>query len=120
MGTRIRKIDPPDGERVVMRFRANHSLSRAVGGKAVVTDEALYFTPYRFDALFGAAPLRVGRHEVRDVRLGEKDPSGALFSGGLRKRLELVTDEGTHRFVVNQLDRRIPQIRAAWGLDAGG
>ena len=94
--------------------KANRTQSalRAVGGRLVLTSDRLEFQPHGVDkALFGrdwSVPL--GR-----IRSVGAEPRGLNpFSGAMRKRLRVETDDGSvEMFVVSRLDEVIERIEAA-------
>ena len=106
----------PD-ESVLFAAGANHTAgARAVGGEITVTDRALYFTPNRVDAATGGRPVQIPRTSVRGVSAAGRTSAGGPFSGGLRRRLAVRTDQGSEYFVLNRVDERVDAMRSAWSL----
>ena len=106
----------PD-ESVLFAAGANHSAgARAVGGEITVTDRGLYFTPNRIDAATGGKPVQIARTSVRGVSAAERTSAGGPFSGGLRRRLAVHTDQGSEYFGLNRVDERVDTMRSAWNL----
>ena len=91
--------------------------SRAVGGRLTVDADELRFKPNAIDAMTGGRELTVplARITAVEVEPGQLHPRH-LFSGGLRKRLAVVLDDGTRElFVVNKLDQVLAELREIVG-----
>lgn len=90
---------------------------RSVGGRLFITNERLVFQPNRFDSVTGGRSWSVGLSGIAGVRARQRaEPllSEGLFSGGIRKRLQLdLTSGETELFVVNRLPELIGVIEKA-------
>jgi hypothetical protein len=112
---RIQELLEP-GESVTWSRRANRFQgSRGVGGRLVLTDRRLVFSPHRFDAALAGSVWQAAFDQVSSVGI---EPRGsahkALFGGGLRKRLRVRTgDGGEELFVVNKLDQVLESLAEA-------
>ena len=100
------ELDP--AERVVWKRPANLSLSTAEGGTLYVTTTHLRFVPHRVNLRRKQVAWPVS--DVESVAARGRD--GGLFTGGMRKRLQVcLSDGGTVLFVVNHLDAALSELR---------
>jgi hypothetical protein len=87
------------GEQVTWRVTANRSCAGiAVGGRLFVTDRRILFRPTGFEQGLGQEAWECQFSDVIDVDLAERELN--FFSGGLRRRLRIRTNESTELFVV--------------------
>lgn len=101
------------GQQPTWEKRANHTSSdmRAVGGKLMVVGDSLVFRPHWFDEAFDAAELTLRLADVESFEVEGRN-LGHAFSGGLRKRLAVVTRDGRRElFVVNGVDKTADELR---------
>ena len=90
------------GERVGATILANRTQGvRAVGGKLFVTDRNLRFVANRLERFSGGQDITIARGVVKSIEVAERSARGGPFSGGLRRRLNVVTIDGGELFVVN-------------------
>lgn len=101
-GRFVRPIPLLVNESVIEEFVANYSQSsfRAVGGKLIVTNRRVVFTPHHLDAATAGRTVSIPLVEIAAV--GVQERGGNVLSGSLRKRLRIETHSGsTKLFVVN-------------------
>ena len=100
------------GERVGAAILANHTQGvRAVGGRLFVTDRNLRFVANRFDRITGGQDIAVPRGAVESIEVAERSMNGGPFSGGLRRRLHVITTDGGELFVVNKAEQLAERLR---------
>lgn len=86
---------------------------RAVGGHIFVTNLNLRFMANRFDRLTGGEDLIIPRSEVTAVDVAERSLEGGPFSGGLRRRVHVVTHTGGELFVINRAEH-VAELLRQW------
>lgn len=113
----LSELEP--GERVVRRFGANLShRGVARGGTLVLTDRRLVFQPNSAEAALRFTTRSWSRSLVEEVAVAPRGPG--LFSGALRRRLELrMSDGAVVRFVVGDVDGVQAWLSAALAHDQG-
>lgn len=118
MGVWIAKPRLERSELIRWKQLANRSQgSRAVGGRLYLTKSRLVFQPTRLDSAIGGKAWAAELSEITDVQ--EFPPntpltSSSLFSGALRKRLQLnLTSGEIELFVVNRLPEVVRVIGSA-------
>lgn len=112
MGLWVPRPALDDGEEIVTTATANHTQSiRAVGGRIFVTNRNLRFVASRFDRLLGGTDLVIPRAEVRTAEVAERSLEGGPFTGGLRRRLHVVTGADGEFFVVNRAESLADLLR---------
>ena len=104
----IPKPELESGESIRESWLANRTQSqcRAVGGRLHLTTHKLAFIPHVFDAALAGQSWSVPLTRIARVGLQPGEFSFAhLFDGGLRTRLRVETDSGSHElFVVHRPD----------------
>lgn len=113
-GPFVRPVPLRDGEQVIEEFVANYSQTafRAVGGKLIVTDQRIVFTPHHIDAATAGRTISLPLDQISSV--GVQERGGSVLAGGLRRRLRLHTRAGTTElFVVNDRQHVIEVIERA-------
>lgn len=112
-------VDDPalePGEAVVASWNANHTVDwRAVGGKLSLTTTHLRFEPNAVDRATAGKAWAVPLTDVREVGIADRSlRGGGPFLAGLRRRLSVsLVDGTTELFLVNRVQERAEQIRAA-------
>jgi hypothetical protein len=110
-------LDPTlhEGERVVWRRPAAHSLSdRVVAGVLYLTSEALLFMPNRFNRRRDIVSTRLPRGLIARVdTVGPGVSLAASRTGGLRRRLRVDADGEVHLFVINHAEQAATEITTA-------
>jgi ABC-type taurine transport system ATPase subunit len=100
------------GETIQLKRLANRTQgNRAIGGRLVVTDRRLAFSPSSVERRLRAQDWQCLLAEVREVDTAKRtaDP----LSGGLRRRVRVaLTGNREELFVVNDVDEVARQIRA--------
>jgi hypothetical protein len=111
MGLWVTKFNLRPGETVLWEALANHVRHGiAVGGKLAVTDQRLLFQPNRIDKATGRKAWDCPRAAISGVDELPRRPL-AILGGGIRQRLAIQTDDGPEVFVINHLDRQVPELR---------
>ena len=80
----------------------------------VVTDQRVFFQPNRIDAVIGGKPWECPLTAVTEVEIIDRDRT--VLAGGMRERLGIQTGDGTEIFVVNDLKKKIVELRKLLGL----
>ncbi len=98
-------------ETIQWQSSASRSITRwlTAGGRLFVTNERVLFQPNRFDKLTGKKSWECPLASVTGLEVIDRD--SAVAPGGLRTRLGLQTSDGTEKFVVNNLDQKIVELR---------
>lgn len=105
-----KKPDLEPSEQVVATKAANHTRgSTAVGGRLIVTNRRLIFTPNAFESLLRRRPWSISTDQVVGVGVESASLTHA-GGGGLRKRLRVRTADGEELFLVNKLDQLLRQL----------
>ena len=109
------KLEP--GEQLRFDVLANHvggsSLyggQAASGGRLVVTDRRVFFTPSRLDSVFSKKGWECPVGAVTGIEVVGRDAED-VFGGGMRERLGIRTADGREVFVVNRLEERMAELR---------
>lgn len=106
------------GERVGATIFANHTQgARAVGGRLFVTDRNLRFVANRFDRITRGQDIAIPRGAVESIEVADRSMRSGPFSGGLRRRIHVVTSDGGELFVVNKAELVAERLRA-WASKA--
>ncbi len=106
-------IEPLDGETVLARRWANHTLSKlqATGGRLYLTNYRVLFCPHAFDAALNRPYWWAPFAAITEV--GREKKSLRNFTGGVRDRLKISLNDGaTELFVINKLNDVIDEIQA--------
>jgi hypothetical protein len=96
-----------------------YGFKAASGGRLVVTDRRVFFTPSRLDAVFSKKPWELPVDAVTGLEVVGKDGTD-VFGGGMRDRLGIRTADGVEVFVVNKLDERLADLRPLFPNAAAG
>jgi len=75
----------------------------------MVTNRRVLFQPNRFDTITGKKPWECPLASVTGVDVVDRDP--AVLAGGMRKRLGIQTSDGLKIFVVNDLEKKVAELR---------
>ncbi len=116
MGVWIAKPKLGADERICWQSPAGRSLNRWItsGGTLVVTNRRLLFQPNRFDTFTGKSTWACPLDSATGIAVVDRDPT--VLSGGMRKRIEIQTSDGTQIFVVNQVDEKAKALRKLLNL----
>ncbi len=107
----LAKPDLQDGEHVAWSVPANRTQGgRAVGGKLLLTEQRLIFTPNRVEVLTHGRRWECKRAVVESV--GTLDRTGGPFDGGLVRRVRIDHDGSVDLFVVPRPEEVAVQLRA--------
>jgi hypothetical protein len=113
-------VAPPEldhGEEVLWEAFANRKQGRrAVGGRLTVTNRRFLFQPNRLDGITGGRSWSCPLASV--IGIEAIAPGAEVLTGGLRRRLGVMTDGGLEVFVVNAVDRQVVHLRDLLGLSA--
>jgi hypothetical protein len=114
MGTWVQDIVLEPGETLVWRIACTWTQGGiGRGGHLALTSWGLVFQPNRVDAATGAGLWRLPLPAVRSVGVAPRSFAD-LFAGGLRRRMRLdLTNGDTAVLLVNRLDQRVREVRAA-------
>lgn len=74
-----------------------------------MTDRRVLFQPNRFDAITGKKPWECSRGSVTGIEEVGRDL--AVPAGGMRQRLGIQTSGGVESFVVNDLEKKVSELR---------
>jgi hypothetical protein len=98
-------------ETIRWQSSANRSLNRWItsGGQLMVTNRRVLFQPNRFDAVTGKKPWECSLPSVTGFDVLDRDLT--VFAGGMRKRLGIQTSDGVKIFVVNDLEKKVAELR---------
>lgn len=77
-----------------------------------MTERNLRFVANRFDRITGGQDIAVPRGAVESIEVADRSMHGGPFSGGLRRRLNVVTSSGGELFVVNKAAQVAERLRA--------
>lgn len=101
------------GETIRWQSAAGRSLNRWItaGGRLIVTDRRVLFQPNRFDAATGKKPWECPLAAVTGFK--EVDRDVTTLAGGSRKRLGIQNPDGVEMFVVNDLEKKVIELREA-------
>ncbi len=107
------KLD--SNEEVAFAILANHTQGRrAVGGRLFATNLNLRFVANRLDRHTGGHDFAIPRDEITSVEVAER--SAEAFTGGMRRRLRVLTMAGGELFVVNRVEGVADQMRS-WACE---
>ena len=108
------KSEMRSDEMVVETLRANHIQGRIMhGGRLLLTDQRLIFSPHWFDALLRGKSWEC---ELGSISAVSKAPRGSkLFDGSLRHRLQVECGDTIDFFVVSHVDAVVATVGAATG-----
>jgi hypothetical protein len=98
-------------ETIRWQSSAGRSLNRWItsGGKLMVTNRRVLFQPNRFDTVTGKKPWECPVASVTGFETVDRDL--AVLAGGMRERLGVQTVDGTEIFVVNNLGKKVVELR---------
>jgi len=111
------KLEP--GEELRWKALANHvagpsfvffGMTSSSSGQLVVTDRRVFYQPSRIDTMTRQARWDCPIDSVTGIEEVDRD-GGDIFAGGLRRRLGIRTAAGVEVFVVNDLDKKMPELR---------
>lgn len=116
MGVWVAKPNLGGDERIRWQSPAGRSLNRWItsGGKLLVTNRRVLFQPNRFDMFTGKSLWDCPLTSAIGIAVVDRDP--AVLSGGMRKRIEIQTSDGTQIFVMNQVDKKAQALRKLLNL----
>lgn len=114
------KLEP--GEALHWKARANHvdgpsyvfwGMTSSSSGQLVVTDRRVFYQPSRVDTLFRQKRWERPLDAVLDIEVVNRGSREGVdvFAGELRDRLGIKTEEGIEVFVVNQLEKKMVELR---------
>jgi hypothetical protein len=109
MGLWLARMKLETGEVIRWESLAGRALNRWItsGGQLVVTDQRVLFQPNRIDAATGKKPWECPLGSIVDIEPIGREPA----VGGLRRRLGIKTSSGVEIFVVNNLKKKVVELR---------
>lgn len=121
MGSWIDEVELAPGEQLVWKRLANRQQGayRVVGGRLILTNQRLVFTPHKLDGATGGESWsrdlgRISRVAIEPRHLGLPLVTPNV---GLRRRLRIEEHDGTvNVFVVNRVEDVVSAIAAAIAL----
>jgi hypothetical protein len=111
MGFWLAQLKLETGETIRWKSSAGRALNRWItsGGALVVTDRRVLFQPNRFDTATGKKPWECPLGSIVGIEAVGREP--AVAAGGSRRRLGIKTSSGVEIFVVNNLTKKIVELR---------
>jgi hypothetical protein len=114
------KLEP--GEPLLWKAGANHvggpsyvlwGMTSSSSGQLVVTDRRVFYQPSRVDGLFRQKRWERPLDAVTGVDVVARGTKAGVdvFAGEMRDRLGIETEEGIEVFVVNQLEKKLVELR---------
>lgn len=99
------------GESVRWCSTAGRALNRwlTAGGQLVVTERRVLHQPNRFDIATGKKPWECPLASVTGFEIVDRDFT--VLAGGVRKRLGIQTLDGAALFVVNDVEKKVTELR---------
>ena len=111
------KLEP--GEELRWKAAANHvagpsyafwGMTSSSSGQLVVTNRRVFYQPSRVDTLARQKRWERPLDAVTDIEIFDRDGAD-VFAGGLRDRHGIRTADGIEVFVVNQLEKKMAELR---------
>ena len=111
------KLEP--GEELRWKAAANHvagpsyafwGMTSSSSGQLVVTNRRVFYQPSRVDTLARQKRWERPLDAVTDIEIVDRDGAD-VFAGGMRDRLGIRTADGIEVFVVNQLEKKMAELR---------
>lgn len=98
-------------ETIRWQSSAGRSLNRWItsGGKLAVTNRRVLFQPNRFDAITGKELWECPLASVMGFEAVDRNLT--VLAGGMRARLGVQTSDGVEVFVVNDLEKKVMELR---------
>ena len=111
MGLWLAQLKLEADEAIRWQSSAGRSLNRWItsGGQLVVTNRRVLFQPNRFDTVTGKKPWECPLASVMGFETVGRDLT--VLAGGMRKRLGIQTSDGVKIFVVNDLEKKVTELR---------
>jgi hypothetical protein len=111
MGFWLEQLKLESGETIRWKSSAGRAMNRWItsGGRLVVTDRRVLFQPNRFDIATGKKPWECPLGSIVDIEAIGREL--AVAAGGSRRRLGIKTSSGVEIFVVNNLAKKIVELR---------
>src|SRR5215475_15999661 len=99
------------GETIRWQSSAGRSLNRWItsGGRLVVTNRRALHQPNRFDTATRKKPWECPLASVTGVEIIDRNLT--VLAGGMRKRLGIQTLDGVELFVINDLEKKVMELR---------